>query len=278
MQKAYVVAKIETKTALVTGASGGIGLTTALALRKAGYRVFGTSRRAEPSAEPGITMLQCDVTDDASVAGVVESVLAQTGRIDVLVNNAGFGIAGGAEESSIEQARMLFEVNVFGLIRMVRAVLPAMRAQGRGRIVNISSVFGFMPAPYMALYAATKHAVEGYSESLDHEVRVFGVRVVLIEPANTATAFDKNLARADQPLEPYAGARSDNEVLMGEMMKTGDAPETIAAAIVAAAEAKTPKRRYAPGSARQLSLARRFAPSGVFDKSLRKQMRLPRAS
>lgn len=266
------------RTALVTGASGGIGLATAHALRQAGYRVFGTSRSAGSSAGSGITMLPCDVTDDASVAGVVKAVLAETGRIDVLVNNAGFGVAGGAEESSDKQARTIFDVNLFGLIRVIRAVLPTMRAQKSGRIINISSVFGFMPSPYMALYAATKHAVEGYSESLDHEVRTFGVRVALVEPANTKTAFDKNLAAADAPLSAYADARRNYQDLMREMMKTGDAPEVVAEAVVAAANSKVPQLRYAPGSARRISLLRRFVPAGAFDKSLRKQMRLPRAS
>src|SRR3954463_7211809 len=133
--------------------------------------------------------LPLDVTDDVSVAGVVREVLERSGRIDVLVNNAGVGIAGAAEESSIEQARALFETNVFGSIRMTRAVLPHMREQGGGRIINVSSVLGLVPAPFMALYAATKHAIEGYSESLDHEVREHGVRVLLVEPGYTNTAF-----------------------------------------------------------------------------------------
>ena len=130
----------------------------------------------------GVVFLPLDVTDDESVAGAVREVLDRSGRIDVLVNNAGVGVSGAAEESSIEQARALFDTNLFGSIRMTRAVLPHMREQGSGRIINVSSVLGFMPAPFMALYAATKHAIEGYSESLDHEVREHGVRVLLVEP------------------------------------------------------------------------------------------------
>jgi short-subunit dehydrogenase len=118
-----------------------------------------------------VVFLPLDVTDDQSVTGVVREVLRRSGRINVLVNNAGVGMSGAAEESSIEQARALFETNLFGSMRMTRAVLPHMRERGSGRIVNVSSVLGFMPAPFMALYSASKHAIEGYSESLDHEVR-----------------------------------------------------------------------------------------------------------
>jgi short-subunit dehydrogenase len=169
--------------AIVTGASGGIGEAAARALAAAGYRVFGTSRRAPATGSSGIEYLGCDVTSDESVKGAVDAVLSKAGRIDLLVNNAGVGLVGGAEESSVEQAKSLFDVNLFGLIRMTKAVLPTMRGQRAGRIVNLSSVMGLIPAPFMALYAASKHAVEGYSESLDHEIRSSGVRVVLVEPA-----------------------------------------------------------------------------------------------
>jgi NAD(P)-dependent dehydrogenase (short-subunit alcohol dehydrogenase family) len=162
------------KVAIVTGASTGIGRASAKALRQAGFRVFGTSRRALASVGEGITMITCDVTDDMSVKKAVDDVLKTTGRIDVLVNNAGMGLLGGAEESSIEQARALFDVNLFGVIRVTNAVLPAMRDRKAGRIINVSSVLGLIPALFLALYSSTKHALEGYSESLDHEVRSFG--------------------------------------------------------------------------------------------------------
>src|SRR3954453_7370814 len=159
------------RVALVTGASSGIGEAAAHELLAAGFTVYGTSRKAVPGEERGgVVFLPLDVTDDQSVIGAVREVLGRSGRIDVLVNNAGVGVSGAAEESSIEQARALFETNLFGSIRTTRAVLPHMREQRSGRIINVSSVLGFMPAPYMALYAATKHAIEGYSESLDHEV------------------------------------------------------------------------------------------------------------
>ncbi|KQO68634.1 oxidoreductase [Methylobacterium sp. Leaf89] len=263
------------KTAIVTGASSGIGLASVRALHKAGYRVFGTSRRSSAVLGDAGTLLTCDLTDEASVAAMVKVVLDETGRIDLLVNNAGFGISGGAEESSIAQAQDLFDVNLFGVIRAIRAVIPTMRAQKNGRIINISSVLGLIPAPYMALYAASKHAVEGYSESLDHEVRSQGIRVVLVEPAYTRTAFDQNLLVPDAQLDLYIEARAGADRTMRAAMVTADAPEIVADAVLAAAEASVPRRRYTAGKvARQISLLRRFAPAHLFDKSLRKQMQL----
>ncbi len=263
-------------TALVTGASTGIGRATAKALKDAGFRVFGTSRRAVSDNPDGITMLSCDVTDDASVAKLVDDVLATAGRIDLLVNNAGIGLLGGAEELSIAQARALFDVNLFGVLRVTNAVLPTMRRQGSGRIINMSSVLGLVPAPYSALYSSTKHALEGYSESLDHELRAFGIRVVLVEPAYTRTSFEDNLTEPDRLLDVYASARASGKVLVREAIETGDAPEVVGEMVVKAATAAVPRRRYTAGKvARQISFLRRFVPEGAFDKSLRKQMRLP---
>jgi NAD(P)-dependent dehydrogenase (short-subunit alcohol dehydrogenase family) len=262
--------------AIVTGASGGIGEATSRALRAGGYRVFGTYRRLPAARSPGIEYVACDVTSDESVHAAVGEVLGKTGRIDLLVNNAGVGLVAGAEESSLEQAKSLFEVNLFGLIRLTKAVLPVMRRQRAGRIVNISSVMGLIPAPFMALYSASKHAVEGYSESLDHEIRDSGVRVVLVEPAYTRTAFDGNVYRADQELDVYQSGRSNAEGVLREGMKTADTPELVASAVVKASTETNPRRRYAAGrTARQVSLLRRFVPESAFDKSLRKQMRLP---
>jgi NAD(P)-dependent dehydrogenase (short-subunit alcohol dehydrogenase family) len=262
--------------AIVTGASGGIGEATARALHAVGYRVFGTYRRPPATRSPGVEYVACDVTSDASVEAAVGDVLSKAGRIDLLVNNAGVGLVAGAEESSLEQAKSLFEVNVFGLIRVTKAVLPTMRRQRAGRIVNLSSVMGLIPAPFMALYAASKHAVEGYSESLDHEIRGSGIRVVLVEPAYTRTSFEGNVYAADQQLEVYRSARANAEGVLRDGMKTADTPELVASAVVKAATEASPRRRYAAGrTARQVSLLRRFVPEAAFDRSLRKQMRLP---
>jgi short-subunit dehydrogenase len=264
------------QVAIVTGASAGIGAATARALHAAGYRVFGTYRKPPASRVPGVEYLALDVTSDQSVEALVAQVLDQAGRIDLLVNNAGVGLIAGAEESSLEQAKSLFEVNLFGLIRVTKAVLPIMRRQRAGRIVNISSVMGLIPAPFMALYGASKHAVEGYSESLDHEVRGSGIRVVLVEPAYTRTSFEGNVYQADQQLDVYQPARTNAEAVMRDAMKAADSPELVASAVVKASTAANPQRRYTAGkAARQISLLRRFVPAAAFDKSLRKQMRLP---
>ncbi len=262
--------------AIVTGASGGIGEATARALHAAGYRVFGTYRRPPATRLPGIEYVGCDVTSDESVQAAVGQVLAKAGRIDLLVNNAGVGLIAGAEESSLEQAKSLFDVNLFGVIRLTKAVLPIMRRQRAGRIVNLSSVLGLIPAPFSALYASSKHAVEGYSESLDHEIRGSGVRVVLVEPGYTRTSFEGNVYQADQRLDVYQSARTNAEGVMRDGMKGADSPELVASAVVKASTDANPHRRYAAGrTARQVSLLRRFVPESAFDRSLRKQMRLP---
>jgi NAD(P)-dependent dehydrogenase (short-subunit alcohol dehydrogenase family) len=264
------------RVALVTGASAGIGAAAARALVDAGFTVYGTSRKAAPGEQRGgVVFLPLDVTDDDSVAGVVREVLHRSGRIDVLVNNAGVGVSGAAEESSIEQARALFETNLFGSIRTTRAVLPHMREQGSGRIINVSSVLGFMPAPFMALYAATKHAIEGYSESLDHEVREHGVRVLLVEPAYTRTSFDANAVAVDEPLALYAQRREAIDVLIADAVKAGDDPSLVGETIVAAATDARPKLRYPAGTlARRVSKLRRYAPPALFDKQVRKTNQL----
>ena len=270
------MSKADHRIALVTGASLGIGRASAEALAKAGFTVFGTSHRTINDGPKGVSMMICDVTDDGAVDALVSAVLSQTGRIDILVNNAGIGLFGGAEESSVAQVQSLFDVNLFGVIRMTNAVLPSMRHRGEGRIINIGSVLGLIPAPYSAHYSAAKHALEGYSESLDHEVRAFNVRVSLIEPGYTSSGFDQNGLEPDSLLKDYDQARAGARALVREVMITADPPEMVAHAVLQAATAKHPRRRYAVGKvARQASVLRRFVPSEMFDKSLRKQLRLP---
>jgi NAD(P)-dependent dehydrogenase (short-subunit alcohol dehydrogenase family) len=267
---------IQGSVALVTGASSGIGEATAKRLTAAGFKVYGTSRRSAQSGERAFPMLALDVTNDASVEAAVSDLIRLEGRIDLLVNNAGFGVApAAAEESSIEQAHAIFETNFFGLIRMTRAVVPHMRRQGSGRIINIGSVFGFLPAPYMALYAATKHAIEGYSESLDHELRTRGIRVSVIEPAYTKTQFDANFLEPDAKLDEYRDVRAAVARKMKEHVEGGDKPAVVANAVLRAALAARPKLRYAAGGrASRLRLLRRFAPAGVMDGGIRKDLQL----
>jgi short-subunit dehydrogenase len=262
--------------ALVTGASSGIGKAAALALVDAGFQVVGTSRNtSRVTPQHGVTFLELDVASDESATTVVQRVIQRFGRLDVLINNAGIGTAGAAEESSVAQDQRLFNINLFGVIRMTKAVLPHMRAQGRGRIINISSVFGFIPQPYMAAYAASKHAVEGYSESLDHEVREHGVRVLLVEPANTNTGFDANSVPADIPLPVYAQQRHIFDDVMAGLIKDGDDPATVAKVIVTAATDPKPKLRYTAGPrAGRVSTLRRIVPARAFDRQIRKLNRL----
>lgn len=268
--------KTRQKTALITGASSGIGKAAALALTKAGYRVIGTSRSAKPDeVRDGIRMIACDVTSDESVAAAVALAQAELGQIALLVNNAGFGVTGAAEESSMAQVRALFDTNVHGVVRVTNAILPIMRGQGGGRILNVGSGLGFIPAPYSAYYSATKHALEGYSESLDHEVREFGVRVAVIEPAATRTSFESSTVQADNRLNAYDASRAKYLAAFERAMAVADTAESVAETIALAASDKTPRLRYHSGkAARQVAFARRFLPRSLFDRILRKQFGL----
>lgn len=270
------MARPTAKIALVTGASSGIGEAIAERLATAGYKVYGTSRRGAHAAQRSFEMLPLDVTNDESVAAAVGELIRREGRIDLLVNNAGVGVApAAAEESSLDQARSIFDTNFFGLVRMTRAVVPHMRRQNSGRIVNIGSVLGFLPMPYGALYAATKHAVEGYSESLDHELRTRGIRVSVIEPAYTKTPFDSNFMEADAKRDEYREAREGVTKRINEVMATAESPDVVAETVLEAASASRPKLRYAAGKlAKRLRFLRRFAPGVLVDAGIRKDLRL----
>ena len=267
---------MENRIALVTGASSGIGEATAQRLTSAGYKVYGTSRRRVPVGRGSIEMLPLDVTSGESVQAVVSEVIRREGRIDLLVNSAGFGVApAGAEESSLDQAKAIFDTNFFGIVRMTRAVVPHMRRQGNGRIINIGSVLGFLPMPFGALYAATKHAVEGYSESLDHELRTRGIRVSVVEPAYTNTRFDAHFLEPDSPLDEYRDIRATVRRRVTEVMKSADEPSVVADVVLRAATADQPKTRYtAGGRASRLRLLRRFAPAAMMEAGIRKDLRL----
>ncbi len=264
------------KIALVTGASSGIGEATATRLSQAGFKVYGTSRRGAQGGTGAYEMLSLDVTSDDSVQAAVAAVIALEGGIDLLVNNAGFGVApAGAEESSIEQAQAIFDTNFFGVVRMTRAVLPHMRARGKGRIVHIGSVLGFLPMPYGALYAASKHAIEGYSESLDHELRNWDIRSIVIEPAYTKTPFDANLLEPDAKLDAYGAVRNTVTRRVQQAMDGAEGPGVVAETVLKAALASKPKLRYtAGGLAKRLRLLRSFAPAGLVDAGLRKDLSL----
>ncbi|TXI46444.1 oxidoreductase [Methylophilus sp.] len=267
---------MKNKVALVTGASSGIGQSIAELLARSGYTVYGTSRKGNATEQRNYKIIALDVNSDESTQAAINTVIQAEGRIDVVVNNAGFGVeAGGAEESSIAQMQQVFETNFFGVVRVIQAVLPYMRQQKQGRIINIGSMLGLLPAPYMATYSATKHAIEGYSESLDHELRTRGIRVSVIEPAYTKTNFEANAPALDSKIEEYALARKALAKLMKTAIESGDDPMVVAKVVLKAANAKHPKIRYPAGKlACRLNFLRKFAPAALMDKGIRQEMKL----
>jgi len=270
------MSKKELGVAIVTGASSGIGQATAELLANSGYKVYGTSRKVAQATQRSYKMIALDVNSEESIEAAIKEVVKIEGRIDLVVNNAGFGVApGGAEESSIEQTKMIFDTNFFGIVRMTRAVVPYMRKQGAGRIINIGSILGLIPAPYMATYAATKHAVEGFSESLDHELRTRGIRVSVVEPGYTNTHFEANTLEVDAKIDEYNIARKALAKLMKVAIAAGDDPKVVANVVLKAANAKNPKLRYAAGKvACRLSFLRRFAPAALLDIGIRQELKL----
>lgn len=260
---------------VVTGVSSGIGRAAAEKFAKRGCRVFGTVRKtAKMASLDGVELVEMDVRDDDSVRAAIHAIIGRAGHIDVLVNNAGGTLIGAAEETSVAEAAALFDTNVFSILRTTQAVLPHMRAQGRGRIVNISSVLGFLPAPYMGLYAASKHSVEGLTETLDHETRQFGVRVTLVEPSFTRTNLDVNAPQAIAKIADYDRERALAARAVVDSVKAAPEPDTVANTIVEAALGPWRMRRTPPGEASLLSKLRRFMPAGPVDASLRKKFRL----
>ena len=259
------------KIVLITGASSGIGDATARALAQAGYRVFGGVRRPESApAVPGIEYVQMDVQLEESVALAVQTVLQKAGRIDILINNAGVSLAGPVEATSDAEAKALFDVNVFGVLRVVRAVLPSMRAHRSGLILNVSSVLGFLPAPFMGLYASSKHALEGLSESLDHEVLGLGIRVMLLQPSFTRTKLDLTAQRTQIVIDDYAAAAASSAAAVRQQVETAPQPDEVAKRVLGIVRGAHQLRQPADGRAKLLSVLRRFAPSAQVDKSLRR--------
>jgi NAD(P)-dependent dehydrogenase (short-subunit alcohol dehydrogenase family) len=260
------------RVVLVTGASSGIGLACATHLAARGFRVYGTSRRAVGGTALGdVTMLTADVTDDYSVDQAVAAVLDREGRLDVLVNNAGMGIAGPVESTSIEEARSQLEVNFFGVFRVCRAVLPNMRKQGGGYIINIGSIGGLIAIPYQAMYSASKFALEGLSEALRMEVRPFGIRVVIIEPGDHKTALTQNRQLVSANLDAY---RPSFEAALAQTARdeqSGPGPEHVARLLYRVVNNHSPRLRYTIGPAPQRAVVwlKRLAPYSIVEYSMR---------
>ncbi len=271
------------RVALVTGASSGIGKATALMLNQAGYTTYATARRLESLIDletAGCRTLRLDVTDEASMIAAVETIEAEHSAIDVLVNNAGYGLNGPVEELEINAVRHEFETNVFGLVRMAQLVLPAMRQQKSGRIINVGSVGGTFTAPGAGAYHASKYAVEAFSDALRMETQSFGVQVVLIQPTGVYTAFDAKIAQT----MPQTGGSSvyayfkANHAKVTRRMFSGRGnygiikPEDVARTILQVAQAKQPKTRYKVGlSAHLYTGLRRILPDRMWDAMMMMQ-------
>ena len=255
------------QVALVTGASSGIGQATAELLAASGFTVFGTSRSPE-KLEGSFRWLPLDVRSDASVETAVQSLLEQAGRIDVLVNNAGFAQVGAIEETSIADVQAQFDTNVLGVIRVIKAVLPVMRRQGSGRIINVSSVVGQVAPPYMGIYATSKFALEGVSEALREEVRPFGVDVSLVEPSFVKTSI------VSQPpthlITAYTPARQAALQALSTSVEKGMQPHMVAQVILHASTTR-PRMRYLVGrDTKVLILLKRLLPETLFERVRRR--------
>ena len=259
------------KVVVVTGVSSGIGRATAEKFVMEKCKVFGTVRNtAKAQAISGVTLIEMDIRDEVSIERGIQTIIAQEKRIDVLVNSAGVTLLGATEETSIAEAQTLFDTNLFGILRMIKAVLPHMRKQHSGRIVNVSSVLGFLPAPYMALYSASKHAVEGLSETLDHEVRQFGIRVALVEPSFTKTNLDLNAPQTVARIPDYSKELGVVSQAIQNNVQKAPAPDGVATTIVDAALGEWKMRHTPKGEASLLRKVRRFLPAAPVEKGLRK--------
>lgn len=263
------------RVVLVTGVSSGIGQACATHLAGRGFRVYGTSRRpAAGGAElRDVTILTADVTGDRSVERAVATVLDREGRLDILVNNAGMGIAGPVENTSIEQAKAQFEVNFFGALRVCRAVLPAMRSQRSGYIINIGSIGGILAIPYQSMYSASKFALEGLSEALRMEVRPFGIRVVIIEPGDHKTALTENrqFTEISGATEAYSPSFEAALLKTAHDEQSGPGPEQIARLLDRIVNQSNPRLRYTIGPAPQRAAVwlKRLLPYSILEYAMR---------
>jgi len=263
----------EQKIVLVTGASSGIGAAIAARLTKDGHKVFGTGRNASGTTPDGVTMLALDVRSDDSVRACAAAVLSKAGRLDVLINNAGYLLAGAIEEATIAQAQDEFDTNFFGVVRMVKAVLPAMRKQRSGLIVNISSLAGIVPFPFWGFYNASKFAVEGYSESLRTDLKPFGIHVAMVEPGAIKTPLYAHPTTT--PMPEYSPWRDRALKSMKHFESIAPGPEAVAAVVSKIVRSRSPRLRN--GLTREgtiLPILRRLVPEAIFEAALRSNFRL----
>lgn len=264
--------------ALVTGASSGFGQLTARLLARKGYRVFGTSRKELVAAPQEFEMLRLDVQSDQSVQACVQQLLRLVGHIDLLVNNAGQVHASVIEETSLEQAKDVFETNFWGVVRVTNAVLPIMRRQHSGHIINVSSLAGLIGVIGQGFYSASKYALEGYSEALSHEVRQLNIKISLIEPGFFKTNLHHAAAQGANALADYQALRKAVESAVKQAILQGDDPEKVARTIVSIAQNKSPRLRYRVGNdALWVPRLKAVLPESLFWLGLRRRFNLPEA-
>jgi NAD(P)-dependent dehydrogenase (short-subunit alcohol dehydrogenase family) len=265
------------KVILVTGASSGIGKACAEHLASRGHRVFGTSRN-NPGKRGAVEILSMDVTDERSVREGVLRVASEAGRLDVVLNNAGMGFAGAVEETSVEEAKLQFETNFFGILRVCRAALPILRGQGTGLIVNMSSIGGLIGLPFEGLYSASKFALEGMSEALRLEVRQFGIRVVLVEPGDIRTSFAANRVWTKESGEAsvYTASREAVRKVLDHDEENAPGALLVARLVGKIVEKRSPALRYPVGLFLQkLAVGlKRLLPAGGFERILRSSYKL----
>lgn len=260
--------------ALVTGASSGIGRATAQHLASEGFQVFGTSRQERADPE-GVTMLVLDVRSDESVASCVETLLSRTGRIDLLVSNAGTTHLSMAEETSPDMAERVMDTNFWGSVRMTRAVLPTMRKQRSGQIIYTSSLAGLVGTPCLAFYAASKHALEGFAESLRLEVESFGIHVSLIEPDFRRTGLARDTEETTTHEPDYDELRAAVQAAINRGFEEGGPPAQVAECIVNVAQADAPQLRYRVGrEASWVPRLRNWLPDSLFAMGVRRRFGL----
>ncbi len=265
---------IDKRVVLVTGASSGFGKVAASLLAESGFRVFGTSRRPQGEREDGFEILPLDVDSDRSVNSCVSSVMEKAGAVDVLVNNAGYVLTGGLEETSVEEAKAHFETNFFGAVRMVKAVLPSMRQRRSGQIINIGSVAGTIPVPFEGFYAAAKAALLAYSEALRHEVKSFNIKVSIVEPGFFRTNIGNARKIAAGSIEDYGETRKRAVSRLEQHIEEGGNPRIVAETILGIIESPSPRLRYAVGREKRYLFLKKITPASRFESSVRRHWRL----
>ena len=260
------------RVVLITGASSGVGQATAQLLSRHGFKVFGTSRHsATAESASAVEMLPLDVRMDDSVRACVEYVLNRGGRLDVLINNAGYELAGALEELSSEEARAQFETNFFGVVRMVDAVLPLMRRQKSGHIVNVSSLSGLSAIPFLGIYSASKFALEGYTEALRHEVKPFNIHASMTEAGFLKTPMMHHRQLGANRIAEYEPWRQRALDAIRANEEKGPGPEVVAETLLEIVSSKHPRLRYLiGGQAKTVTRLRRFLPAGMYEYGVRR--------